>query len=126
MATKADVIAYIRKNYRVREHEDGGLDLVFEVDDGRSHMVLVGWNDEEGTFTEFFGVVCEWSEEAAGKAVAAGADLIFGIRKQGNRVVVCDYQLTETIDEEEIDTTLRGIAHVADEIELKVTGGDEW
>lgn len=126
MATKADVIAYVRKNYHSRDWDDGSLGLVMNLKNERSHLVNVDWNNDEGTFTSFTGVVCEWSEEAAGKAVAAGEDKIFGIRKLGDYVGVCHYQLTETIDEEEIDSALWLVARVADKIELRVNGGDKF
>ena len=125
MATKEEVARYIRRNYQSREMDNGALALVFNFDDGRSHQVFVDWNNDEGTWTMFFGFVADWSLEAAGRAVEAN-DQIFGIQKFMSWVTVFHPQLTETADEEEIDRALRGVAKAADILEEKITGQDEF
>lgn len=125
VATKDEVISYIRKNYQSRELESGALALIFQLDGGRSHQVIVDWNNDEAYYTTFFGFVAEWSVENAGRAVELN-DQVFGIQRAYDWVAVVQAQLTETIDQEEIDSSLMGVALAADALELKLTGKDEW
>jgi len=125
VATRDEVITYIRKNYQSRELESGALALIFELEGGRSHQVIVDWNNDEGSFTNFFGFVAPWSVENAGRAVELN-DQVFGIQRAYDWVAVVQAQLTETIDKEEIDSALMGVALAADALELKLTGKDEW
>ncbi len=125
MATKADVIKYIRQNYQSRDVEPEGLALIFGLPAGRDHQVIVNWNNAEGTFTNFFGFVCEWSPDAAVRVLEQNGS-IMGVAKVGNWVAIHQSQLTETIDEEEIDAALHGVANIADELEQQITGGDEF
>lgn len=125
MASKADIVKYIRKNFQSRELDDGALALVFPLGEGRSHQVIVDWNNDEGTWTTFLGFVCDWSPNAAAQALEQN-DQIFGLAKFGDWIAIQHPQLTETADEEEIDKALIGVALAADALEKKVTGKDEW
>ena len=125
MATKADVIKYIRKNYQSRDLDGGALALVFNLEGGRDHQVIVDWSNEEGTYTEFIGLVCDWSPEAAVRLLEENTTIL-GVVKVGHWLAFKQSQLTETIDEEEIDSNLQGIAGVADNYEQKLTTGDEF
>ena len=125
MGTKADVIKYIRKNYQSRDLESGALAPGFNLPSGRDHQVIVHWNNEEGSFTKFFGFVCEWSPDAAARVLEEN-NSIFGVAKIGNWVAIQQSQLTETIDEEEIDRALFGVANIADELEQQITGDDQF
>ena len=125
MATKQDIITYIRRNYQSRELENGALALVFSLPEGRDHQVFVDWNNDEGTWTEVKGIVCAWSPEMAVRAVEEN-DQIFGIHRFLDWVVVSHPQLTATADEEEIDRALTGVAYAADSLERKLTGGNEF
>ena len=125
MATRDEVTSYIRKNYQSRELDNGALALIFQLDDNRSHQVIVDWNNDEGTWTNFVGFVADWSVENAGRAVELN-EHVFGIQRAFDWVAVVHPQLTETIDQEEIDSALMGVAIAADTLELKMTGRDEW
>lgn len=125
MATREEVLSYVRKNYQSRELDSGALALLFQLDEGRSHQVILDWNNEEGTWTNFIGFVADWSVENAGRAVELN-DQVFGIQRAYDWVAVVHCQLTQTIDQEEIDSALAGVAMAADSLELKLTGKDEW
>ena len=125
MATWPEIQTYIRRNYQSRELDDGNLIVPFEFESGRSHQCIVGPNNAEGAWTQFWGIICDWSAENLVRAVELNQQ-IFGIDRFGDFVVVTHAQLTETADIDEIDSALFAVAWAADSIEEAVTGKDEY
>jgi len=125
MATWEEVQTYIRRKYASRELEDGTLALTFTFTDGRSQNCYVRKNNDEGTWIVFHAFVAEWSPENALKAIEQNKQ-IFGIDRFFEWIVVTHAQLAATVDQEEIDLALAGVAGAADDLELAVTGQDNF
>jgi hypothetical protein len=125
MATWSEIQTYIRRNYQTRELDDGNLIVPFEFGDGRSHQCIVGPNNEEGTWTQFWGIICDWSTENLIRAVELNQQ-IFGVDRFGDFIVLTHAQLTATADIDEIDSALGAIAMAADSLEEALTGKDEY
>lgn len=129
MATWEDLSSYVKRNYRVDEH-DGVLRLVFDVGDGRSQMVLLSrealldgreeWVQIASPFAELGNVSLQRVLEITGGIVCGGAGLVGRTLVLKHAVPLADMSV------EEFERPLALVMGTADRLERDLAGGDNY
>jgi hypothetical protein len=130
MATFEAACTYLRNNYAVQELENGALKLVFDLDDGRSQVVIVSWGGESrenATWCDFHSPIGDFDEINLRAAVEATAKWVSGgISTWGGVPTLRVSVPLENLDKNEIEDPLRLVCIAGDAMERQLTGRDAF
>lgn len=116
MASKAEVIKYIKDNYSYTEIEGGVLQLVFDNGNGRSQLVFALVLDSFIHFTSPYANV----EKVTSHRALEVNETFYGTKLYGNYYVLAHVAYLEDIDPSEIQRAFSVLAFAADELEAKI------
>ncbi len=119
--------AFVKDKYTVAKDSGGLLEMLFDVGNGRSQLVLIaqstaGDGTEFATIASPVGGVDEFQLGALLRE--AGEYVVGGLVAYGNRVMVRHAVPLADLDAHEFDTPLRHVVQAADSIEAKFLGTD--
>jgi len=121
VATKSEVINFLKKNYHHDVLDDGVLKLVLEGGDSdRSQLVYAFVYDVVLSLASPFARVGQISDSQA-----LNSDALLGVAKVGDFYVLRHLVPLENVDENEIVDTIEYLATTADEREASLGLGDE-
>jgi hypothetical protein len=121
MATKSEVHAYLRKNYKVEEVQTDLLKFIF-VDGDRSQMSFAQIDDVK---VQFFSPFAKVSEISAEKAFEAADHIAFGVKRIFDWYCLLDVAPIDNLDENELVVGVEVLSQGADEIERALGLGDD-
>lgn len=123
MASQQEAIDFIKSNYAFNELQGGMLNFVFDLEAGRSQMVFVLVDD---TKIEYFSPFGDVSDVTAKQALDAISSYSFGMQIIDDEFVVKHVVFLENLDASEIKDGFHIVASIADELEKKLVGGDNY
>ncbi len=123
MASQQEAIDFIKSNYRFDELQGGMLKFVFDLDGGRSQLVFVIVGE---TIVEYFSPFGDVSDVTAKQALDAISGYSFGMQLVDGQFVVKHVVFLENLDASEIKDGFQIVASIADELENKLVGGDNY
>ena len=121
MASKAEVISFLKANYNLEEMQPGMFRMLFEQENGRSQMLFAGVFDSFIRVDSPFGAL-----DTIDLAAALDESSILGLGAVGSFATVRHLILTENLDPSEIFDSFGLVAEVADSLEAKFTKGDAF
>jgi len=129
MAKWSEIKKEIQRNYTVADESLGLIKLIFEFSDGRSQIVLIEKaNNDNGEIwvqvSSPVGMIESDDLEAALEIL--GEKLCGGLIKEDETYVVRNSMLMEELSYEELFRSLKMISVIADELEEKFIGDDEY
>ena len=131
MATWKQIRDYIQSNYKYDYDEELDMfKLIFDMGDGRTQAVFLERDQNQGCDTSYVEIsspvgmvskndIFDLLEDLEGKVCG-------GAVKSGKNIFIRDRMLLESVDAVWIDNSLKLIAGIADEMEDKYVGGDEY
>jgi len=127
MATWQQVKSYIYNNYTVATDDGDRIGLNFQLNGGRSQMViLVNLDADEFSSLIMMSPVASWSQVSADRVLRATEQVPVAIRSTGDLIVASHTQLLATIDEPEIDLSLQLLVSMADNLEKALGLGNQY
>jgi hypothetical protein len=130
MATWNDVVSYLKANYNCKQEIPELVSLVFKTGDNRSQLVFVelGGNDKVGQFAHVSSAVGNVKDRNKLEAycLAAKDYILGGIVIDGDFIMLRDSFPLLNLDVNEMEAPLQVILAAADQIESKITGGDNY
>jgi len=131
MASWQEIIAHIESQYTMTRMGENMIALTFGFQDGRSQALAIAYAPTVGPMPahiKFFSQIGDRKKlkRKLGDILEESGDYPFGVTCLGNWVGVVHTALADTIDAPEIDVPLELLAGVADELERRFTGGDEF
>jgi hypothetical protein len=121
MATKAEVRAFLDKNYVLEEIEGGILKFVFRTDQDRTQLVFAVVDDVKA---QFFSPFATTNDVSAEQALDAADSTSFGVKKFGSWYCIVNVNPLDNLDANEIEVSLNILSGIADEIEKNLGLGD--
>lgn len=130
MANWQSAKQYLLSNYKCSEVGTDALKLVFDLDDGRSQVVIVepaGADAQSAAWLDFHSPIGDVSRIDLPKALARTNDFVLGgLSLRGDIVTLRATVPLENLDRNEIEEPLRMVTRVADKLEREFVGGDEY
>lgn len=123
MATTAEIKKFIETNYSFEVLENGLYKIVFGDDDARSQLLFIEVND---TWLNALSPFANEDDITAKQALAANSEYILGMQIFSGMYCVKYVVLIADLDESEVVTGLQFTAHIADELENALVGGDRF
>ena len=130
MASWYGLVDYIRQNYKIAEELPDGIKLVFELDRGRSQVVLLWrqklmdgeeeWIQVESPCAEVGKVSLQRLLEELVNMVCGGAAIV------GNHVIVRNSMPLADMNVAEFERPLQLVTYTADRLEQQLFGGDRY
>jgi hypothetical protein len=121
MASKAEVIAFLKSNYKLEEMSPGLFSMLFEQENGRTQMLFAG------VFDSFIRVDSPFGALGSVDIPSALDDSsILGLGAVGDYITVRHLILTADLDANEIFDGFGLVAEVADNLEAKYSQGDAF
>lgn len=121
MATKSEVVEYIKANFAYSEHTNDFLKVVFNVSEGRSQLVYVTVNDFDIQFKSIFGTTKNLSPL---QALEANADYSLGIQLDGELYMVKHVALIHNLQWDQVRDGFHLVAEIADLLERSLSSDD--
>lgn len=121
MATKQQAMQFISSKYTVDQVSDDMYTATFELENNRSHMVFISFNDVNILFSSPFATTADIT---AKQALDAVSQTILGAQIVGDRYFVRHVAPLENLDESEIEDALFLTVHLGDMLEEELVGGD--
>ena len=130
MATFESVRNYLQNNYRTEDLQSGALKLIFDLDEGRSQVVIVGWggeSPEDATWCDFHSPIGDFADVNLRAAVEATPRWVAGgISSWGGVATLRVSVPLENLDRNEIEDPLRVVCLAGDQMERQLTGKDTF
>ena len=123
MATKQQAIDFMKSKYTVEDLGDDMFKMLFNLQNGRSQLIFASFNDSWIQFSSKFASVDELTPK---QALEASSDWICGIQLIGEGYFVRNVVSLKDLDESDFVENLELVMNVADSIEEKSVGGDNW
>jgi hypothetical protein len=121
MATQAEVINYIKTNYKCEAVSGDLFKVLVEYESNRSQLVFVAVHEHAIVFNSPFA---SENDLTAAQALNAVTDELFGIKNIAGLYSLANLIFMEDLDESEINKGIFFIAKSADDLEKSLVGGD--
>jgi type IV secretory pathway TraG/TraD family ATPase VirD4 len=116
MPTQAEVINYIKSNYKYEEVSNGSFKMIYDIGNGRSQVV---WARVQEKFLQVSSPYAHADKLTANRALQAN-ETVFGTQQLGDFFVLAHVAFLEDIDPSEIDKGFGIVAIMADGLEEKL------
>jgi len=125
MATWQELRGYIASNYRLSEDDGTSLTLVLDVGEGRTQSVFVSYIDVWGQvlIESPFAEVAKCDLTILRSILA---DTLVGIRSNDTHLLTSHQTPIDYLQPEEFEVPLHLSVSVADDLEKRYFGGDEY
>jgi hypothetical protein len=123
MATKAEIIEFLKQNFKTLEVTPAGARIRFTFDDGRMQNMILQIDDDHMLIGSFFA---SKSEHSAEEVLAAAEGNNYGVLPLNDYYILSNLLWTANVDANEIQDTLNDLAGAADVIEEKLNGKDRF
>jgi hypothetical protein len=124
MATKMEIVNFLKSNYRITEENiNGTLTLDFPTERGRSQRILMFVGDGLALIGSSFAT----TEDATPTQVFDAMDKLstfFGVTRLGNVYTIRHVMPTSDLDPSEIEFAFGLVSAAADDLEQLITGRD--
>ena len=123
MATQQEVRNFIKSNYNCDELDNGSFKTVFDLGGGRSQLVFLTVNDYNVQYQSPFASV---DDVSAKQALEANSEYNLGVQLQGDYYMIVHLAPLADLDASEIGEGFEYVTSVADALEKKLVGGDQF
>lgn len=123
MATKQQAIDFMKSKYNVEDLGDDTFKMLFNLQDGRSQLIFAAFNDNWIMFSSKFASTDDLTPK---QALEIANDWICGIQLIGEGYFVRNVVSLKDLDESDFVENLELVMNVADTIEEKAVGGDNY
>lgn len=123
MATKQQAIDFMKSKYTVEDIGDDVFKMLFTLQDGRSQLIFAAFDDVWIKFSSKFASTDELTPK---QALEVSNGWICGIQLIGEGYFVRNVVSLKDLDESDFVENLELVMNVADTIEEKAVGGDDY
>lgn len=123
MATQQQAIDFLKSKYTVEDLGDDFYKLEFSLDDGRSQVVLIRFNEFWMIMSSAFATIDDLTPK---QALEAASDKICGIQLLGETYFVRNVLPIADLDESELQAGMDLVLLVADSLEEKYIKTDNF
>ena len=118
MATKQQAIDFLNSKYTTQDLVDDTFKLEFNINSGRTQVVLIEINDNWLIMGSAFATAEDLTPK---QALEAAGEWICGIQMTGDTYIVRNVLPIEDLDESELQNGMHLVLEVADNLEQKYT-----
>lgn len=123
MATKQQAIDFLNSKYKTQDLGDDVFKLEFNINSGRTQVVLIEINDNWMIMGSAFGTTEDLTPK---QALEAAGEWICGIQMVGDTYTVRNVLPIEDLDESELQNGMQLVLEIADNLEQKYTNRDTY
>lgn len=123
MATKQQAIDFLKSKYKVDDLGDDFFRLEFSLEEGRSQLVVVRFNDNWMIMGSAFATTEDMTPK---QALEAASDWICGIQLVGETYFVRHVAPIADLDESEMQNGMELVLNIADSLEQKYLKTDDF
>jgi hypothetical protein len=123
MATQQEAISFIKSNFKTEPLDGGGMKLIFDLGGGRSQLSFVEVSESNVQFSSPFASL---DDVTAKQALEANSEFSLGMQIMGNFYVVKHVAPLADLDASEINEAFELVANIADMLEKRLVGGDNF
>lgn len=130
MATWTDLVGYLRTNYKIAQDKDDYLHLIFNVGDERSQVVAVSKGTMQASDDEWAIITSQFGSAINGNLVAilkeASTYVVGGVVAHGDNLAIRHSVPLSRLDLNEFEEPFKLVLNMADLLEEKFFGGDDY
>lgn len=126
MASWTEIKGYVFSNYKVSSDEGNLMSLLFDMGEGRSQLVFIGYLDLDEPLIRFSSPIGKVSQITAERVIEAASSTPFGVERVGDVYALRHVQLAATVDGSEIDMPIQLVTGFADHLEKTLGLGDTF